>query len=243
VVNEAMVRRYWPDQDPIGQQVQLVNLQPFGRWFNVIGVVANSHERGLGLDTRPTVYVSSLQNLVRGSALLVRTKSDPASMASSILSTLRSVKTDLSFGRARTLDELLSSSLAPQRFSVTLLSLFTAIALAMALIGVYGVMAYMVAQRTHEIGLRMALGAKPRDMLKLVVGQGLKLASVGVTAGLVGTLASTLPMKGLLYGVGAYDPITVILVCLVLIVVALVACYLPARRAMRVDPMIALRAE
>ena len=243
VVNEAMVRRYWPDQDPIGQQVQLVNLQPFGRWFNVIGVVANSHERGLGLDTRPTVYVSSLQNLVRGSALLVRTKSDPASMASSILSTLRSGKTDLSFGRARTLDELLSSSLAPQRFSVTLLSLFTAIALAMALIGVYGVMAYMVAQRTHEIGLRMALGAKPRDMLKLVVGQGLKLASVGVTAGLVGTLASTRLLKGLLYGVGAYDPITVILVCLVLIVVALVACYLPARRAMRVDPMIALRAE
>ena len=243
VVNEAMVRRYWPDQDPIGQQVQLVNSQPFGRWFSVIGVVGNAHDRGLGRDTRPSVYVGNMQNLVRGTALLVRTQADPVSMAANVRSALRSVKADLSMNRPRTLDDVLSESLSQQRFSVTLLSLFTAIALGLALVGVYGVMAYMVVQRTHEIGLRMALGARPRDMLKLVVGQGFRIASLGVTAGLMGALASTRLMNSLLFGVSPRDPFTVVSVCAMLIVVALLACYLPARRAMKVDPMIALRCE
>jgi putative ABC transport system permease protein len=243
VVNEAMVRRYWPDQDPIGQQVQLVNSQPFGRWFNVIGVVANSRDRGLGRDTRPTVYVSTMQNLVRGTTLLVRTKAEPDAMAADLRSALRSVKADLSFSRERTLDNVLSESLSPQRFSVTLISLFTVIALGLAVIGVYGVMAYMVAQRTHEIGLRMALGARPRDMLKLVVGQGLWLATIGVIAGLGTGMVSTRLLKGLLFGVSAHDPVTALVVAAALIFVALVACYLPARRAMKVDPMIALRYE
>jgi putative ABC transport system permease protein len=243
VVNEAMVRRYWPDQDPIGQQVQLVNSRPFGRWFNIVGVASNSRDRELGRETRPTVYVSSAQNLARAIGLLVRTKSDPAAMAANVRSALHSVKADLSFGRARTLDDLLSDSLSPQRFSVTLLTLFTIIALGLAVVGVYGVMTYMVAQRTHEIGLRMALGAKPGDMLKLVVGQGFRLASVGVTAGLAGALASTRLMKSLLFGISAHDPLTALAVSGALIVVALLACYLPARRAMKVDPMIALRCE
>jgi putative ABC transport system permease protein len=243
VVNEAMVRRYWPDQEPLGQQVQLVNAQPFGRWFTVIGVAANSRDRGLGMETRPTVYVSALQSLVRGSGILVRTKADPVAMASDLRAAIRSVKADISLGPARTLDDLLSDSLSPQRFSVTLLSLFTGIALGLALIGVYGVMAYMVAQRTREIGLRMALGAKPRDMLRMVVGQGFKLAAIGMTAGLLGALASARLMNGLLFGVKAHDPLTAISVGFALVSVALLACFLPARRAMRVEPMAALRDE
>jgi putative ABC transport system permease protein len=141
------------------------------------------------------------------------------------------------------MDDRLSDSLSPQRFSVTLVSLFTVLALGLALVGVYGVMAYMVAQRTHEIGIRMALGARPRDMLTMVVAQGLRLALAGVAIGLIAALAATRLMTSLLFGISAHDPWTAVVVCAVLTSVTLLACYIPARRAMRVDPMVALRYE
>jgi putative ABC transport system permease protein len=243
LINQAMVDRFFHGENPVGQQVQLVNSQPSGRWLNVIGVASNSRDRGLGRDTRPTIYITELQNSFGGAAVLVRTKSDPLQMVESVRSVLHSLKPDLYLSRIGTLDEQLSESLSPQRFSVTLVSLFTVLALGLALVGVYGVMAYMVAQRTHEIGIRMALGARPRDMLAMVVAQGLRLALAGVTIGLVVALAVTRLMTSLLFGISAHDPRTAVFVCAVLTIVTLLACYIPARRAMRVDPMVALRYE
>src|SRR5882724_6564811 len=243
LINQAMVERFFPGENPLGQQVQQMNTPPFGRWLTVVGVAANSRDRGLGKETRPTIYITELQNSFGGAVILVRTKSDPLQMAESVRGVVRSMKSDLFLGRVSTLEERLSESLSPQRFSVTLVSLFTVLALGLALVGVYGVMAYMVAQRTHEIGIRMALGAQPRDMLKLVVGQGLRLALAGVAIGLVGALAATRLMTSLLFGISAHDPRTAICVCAVLTTVTLLACYIPARRAMRADPMVALRYE
>ncbi len=243
VINATMARRYFPDTDPIGQQIQLVNMRPSGRWFTVIGTVADSRDRGLGRETRCTVYVSDLQNMVRGTVLLIRTKAEPLATSGSVRSTLRSLNRDLFIGEANTLDGVISTSLAPQRFSVTLLTLFATLALSLASIGVYGVTAYTVAQRTHEIGIRIALGAQARDVLKLILGQGAGLALAGIALGLAGAMTLTRMMTTLLFGVNAHDPLTLVIVSGVLAAVALFACYIPARAAMRVDPMVSLRSE
>jgi putative ABC transport system permease protein len=243
LINQAFVQRYFPDKEPLGQQVQIKNLQPFGQWFTVVGVVADARERGLGEETRPSVYLTNFQTMSGGSALLVRTKADPLAMDGKVRETLRALKSDLFIGRTATLDDLLSESLAPQRFSVVLLTLFTAIALGMALVGVFGVISYMVARRTHEIGLRMALGAQPRDVLLMVVGQALRLVLLGITAGLAVALGSARLLANLLFGVKAHDPATAALVCIILMAAALMACAIPARRAMQVDPMAALRCD
>jgi putative ABC transport system permease protein len=240
VINESMARKLWPGQDPIGQQIRFA-VGPAGVWYDIIGVVANSRDRGLGKETRSTMYVSNLQTQLAGANLLIRTKSDPHTMVSSVRDIVRSLDRNISISNARTLDEAMSQSLSPQRFSVLLLTLFAALALCLACIGVYGVTAFTVAQRTHEIGVRIALGAQSRDLFLLVVGQGLRLALVGVGIGLIGALALTRLMSTLFFHVSAHDPITLLFVCAVLAGVTLLACYIPARRAMRVDPMIALR--
>ncbi|MGB0036478.1 MAG: ABC transporter permease [Candidatus Acidiferrales bacterium] len=243
VINETLARRHFPNQDPIGQQIQMVLLQPFGRWFTVIGMVANSRDRGMGRETRSTIYLSEFQNEVRGGALLIRTKSDPHMMEASVREVIRSANPDISTANSSTLDEALVQSISPQRFSVILLTLFAALALSLASVGVYGVTAYAVAQRTHEIGVRIALGALPRDVMLLVIGQGARLALAGVIVGLTGAFALMRLMTSLLFGVSPYDPLTILIVCAGLTCVTLLACYVPARRAMRVDPMIALRYE
>lgn len=243
LVNEAFVQRYLPKEEPLGHQIQMVNLQPFGRWLNIVGVVANTRERGLGKEIRSTIYLSHSQVLFRGTTLLVRTKVEPQTITRSIRGAIKSMKSDLSIGAPQTMDEVLSDSLSSQRFSVTLLTIFTAIALGLALVGVYGVMAYMVAQRTREIGIRMALGARPRDMLRMVMAQGLRLAIAGVVAGVAGAFASARLLSSLLFGVSPRDPMTALAVSAILTAIALLACYVPARRAMKVDPMVALRYE
>ena len=243
VINDTMAQRYFRGQDPIGQQIQLVNMQPFGRWFTVIGVAANSKERGLGRETRCMIYMNDLQNMARGANLLIRTRSEPMMILESVKSAARSIKADLSFYNPRTLEEALSQSLAPQRYSANLMTVFALLALVLASVGVYGVTAYSVAQRTHEIGVRMALGAKPSHMFKLILGQGLWLALIGAVVGLVAGLGASRLITSLLFGVSAHDPFTAILVCGILAGVTLVACYIPARRATRVDPVVALRCE
>jgi len=243
VINQAMVDQFFRGEDPIGQQVQIVNLQPFGQWFKVIGVVANSKDAGIGTEARDMIFLSCLQNNVRGIALLVRTKSDPLSMTEGLKSTMRSLKPNLFFGNVQTLDDALSQSLTPERYSANLMTLFALLALGLASVGVYGVTAYSVAQRTHEIGVRMALDAKPNDMFKLILGQGARLAVVGAVVGLVAGLGATKLIRSLLFGVSTHDPFTAIFVCGILAGVTLVACYVPARRAMNVDPMVALRCE
>jgi putative ABC transport system permease protein len=243
LINEAFVRRYFPDKEPLDQQVQIKNFQPFGRWFTVVGVIADSRERGLGEEVRPSVYISNYQSLFGGSALLIRTKADPLLIDANVRAAIRSLKSDAFIGRTSTLDALLSQSLAPQRFSVVLLTLFTALALTLAMVGVFGVISYMVARRTHEIGLRMALGAQRSDVVRLVVGHGLGLVLVGVAAGLAITLGTARLIDSLLYGVSASDPLTATSVAAALMLTALLACWFPARRAMRVDPMAALRCD
>jgi predicted permease len=240
VINESMAQHLWPNQDPVGQQIKFAVNQT-GTWYRIIGVVANSRDRGLGKETRSTMYVTNLQNQLAGSNLLIRTKSDPHTMVSSVRDVVRSLDRNISISNSRTLDEAMSQSLSPQRFSVLLLTLFAALALCLACIGVYGVTAFTVAQRTHEIGVRIALGARPRDLFLLVVGQGLRLALIGVAIGVIGSLALTRLMATLFFNVSAHDPLTLFSVCAVLTIVTLLACYIPARRAMRVDPMIALR--
>lgn len=243
VINQAMVDQFFHGEDPIGQQVQIVNHQPFGQWFKVIGVVASSKDAGLGTQARDMIFLSYLQDTGRGISLLIRTKSEPLLMTENIKSTIRSLKPDTAFGEVRTLDEALAQSLTPQRISANLLTLFAALALGLASVGVYGVTAYTVAQRTHEIGVRMALGAKPRDMFKLIVVQGLWLALIGAGVGLAAGLGVTRLLTSLLFGVSARDPFTAVIVCGILAGVTLLACYIPARRAMKVDPMVALRYE
>ena len=243
VINESMARRYFPDQDPIGQQFQMVNLVPLGRWFTIVGVARDSRDRGLGRETRSTFYLSYLQNSIRGGTLLVRTKPGAQSLVASVQSAIRTLNRDITLNNPRTLDDTIGESLSPERFSATLLTLFAVLAISLASVGVYGVVAYTVVQRTHEIGVRMALGAQRRDIMKLVLGQGVRLAFVGVALGLIGALASTQLLSTLLFGVSAHDPLTLIVVCLVLTIVALLACYIPARRATKVDPLVALRYE
>jgi putative ABC transport system permease protein len=178
-----------------------------------------------------------------GSALLIRTKAAPLLMDANVRAAIRSLKSDAFIGRTSTLDALLSQSLAPQRFSVVLLTVFTALALTLAMVGVFGVISYMVARRTHEIGLRMALGAQRSDVVRLVVGHGLGLVLVGVATGLAIALGTARLIDSLLYGVSASDPLIATGVAAALMLTALLACWFPARRAMRVDPMAALRCD
>ncbi|MEK6281444.1 MAG: ABC transporter permease [Acidobacteriota bacterium] len=243
VINESMARRYFPDQDPIGQQFQMVNLQPAGRWFTIVGLAKDSRDRGLGRETRSTFYLSYLQTTIRGGALLVRTKPGTQPPVAGVRDAVRSLNQDVTLNDAKTLDAIIGESLSPERFSATLLTLFAVLAICLASVGVYGVVAYTVVQRTHEIGVRMALGAQRRDIMTLVLGQGIRLALAGVALGLIGALASTRLLSTLLFGVSPYDPLTLIAVPFALTLVALLACYIPARRATKVDPLVALRYE
>jgi len=243
IINDTMARRYFPDADPIGQEIQLVNLQPLGRWFTIVGIAADSRDRGLGKETRCTLYLNNMQNLIRGSALLLRTKPNPETLLPGVRDTVRSLNQDISLGNPRSLEQALDQSLAAQKFSATLLTLFALLALILASVGVYGVVTYLVTQRTHEIGVRIALGAGRRDIISLVLNQGVRLALAGIGVGLIGAIVSTRLMGSLLFGVNARDPLTLVVVSVVLAAVALLACYLPARRATKVDPLEALRSE
>jgi predicted permease len=243
LVNKSLAQRLWPDQDPIGQQLRPVVGDPSPRWYRIIGVVADAKQRGLGTEQRSTIYRTIYQSTARYTFVLVRTHPDPLSMAAAVKNTIASLDRGLAFGVVQTLDQQLAQSVSTQRFSMTLLALFGGLALSLAAIGVYGVTAYTAAQRTHEVGVRRALGAQPADIVKLVLSEGLRLGLVGVVVGIACALALTRVMRNLLYGVSATDPLTFFAVSAVLVGVALAACYLPARRAARVDPIVALRFE
>jgi predicted permease len=243
IISRSLAQRLWPDRDPIGQQLRPVVGDSSPRWYRIIGVVADAKQRGLGTELRPTIYRTYYQSTVRYTFVLVRTHPDPLSMGAAVKNTIAAVDRGLALGVVQTLDQQLAQSVSTQRFSMTLLTLFGGLALGLAAIGVYGVTAYTVAQRTHEVGVRMALGAQPADIVKLVLGEGLRLGLVGVAAGIASALALTRVMRNLLYSVSATDPLTFFAVSAVLVFVALAACYLPARRAARVDPIVALRFE
>ena len=234
-----MSERFWPSSNAIGQRINLCSLAPQPCWSTIIGVVGNVHQ--FGLDAAPTFDIYSTGGWTP--YLVIRTASDPLSVAAASVGEIHKTDPNLPVIRIMTADKLVSDSFSPRRFSMLLLAGFAALALSMAVVGIYGLMNYAVVQRTHEIGIRMALGAQRKDVLRLVLQEGAKLVLAGVAIGLLGALALTRLMRGLLYGVSATDPTTFAGVAILLMTVALLASYIPAWRAMRVDPAVALRHE
>jgi len=246
IINEAMAKHYWPGEDPLGKRFHLYGRDDNFPWMTIIGVVADVREFSPTREAEPIMYFPIAQFAYPDGILrdwVVRTTGDPVRIASSVPAAVWSVDKNLPVTRMRTMEEVRSISLASQRMNLLLFGLFAALALALATIGIYGVLAYSVAQRTREIGIRLALGAHRKDVLRLVISQGMRLASLGILLGLFGAFALTRLMSGMIYGVSSTDPVTFVAVAALLGVVAIAACYIPARRATRVDPMVALRYE
>jgi predicted permease len=243
LVNESFVRRYLPDKEPIGQRIRYGDPADDWNWKTIVGVVGDVRAESLTQEPVPRVYVCYLQRGEDVMGLALRARGDPTALAAAARARIRSVDPEQVACDMKTMEQRVSDSLRPQRANMWLLGALAALALALATIGIYGVLSFLVAQQTHEIGVRMALGAQTRDVLKLVVGQGLRLALAGVVVGLLAALGLTRFLSSLLYGVAPIDLPTFAGVALLLGGIALLACYLPARRATQVDPMVALRYE
>jgi predicted permease len=238
-----MADQLWPGQDPIGKRIHIVELPSKDPWQTVVGVVGRVKQDSLDSNPRIAFYVAHTQFPTRAMTVAFRSRPDSAAMLSATKSTLRSLDPDLPMYHARTMEQQVNESLAQRRFSMMLLGVFAVVALALATIGIYGVMAYLVNQGTRELGIRIALGASQRNILGLVVRQGMVLAISGVTIGLAAAFLLTRLMRSLLFGIEATDPITFAGISLLLAAIALLACYVPAQRAARIDPLISLRCE
>ena len=242
VINENMARRFWPDEDPIGKRVTMKDWGP-PLTGEIVGIASDVKANGLDSETRPMIYWPYPQFPTIFNSIVVRTEGDPLSLVGAIKSQIWSVDPAQPIASVETMETVLADSVAPRRFNMLLIGIFAALALALAAIGIYGVISYTVSQRTHEIGIRMAMGARGSDVLKLVVGQGMTLALAGVVVGLAAAFGLTRLMSSLLFGVSPTDAVTFALIATLLAGVALVACIVPARRATKVDPMVALRYE
>ena len=244
VISETMARRYWPGEEAVGKRIAVGTVRSPEDWIQVIGVVKDVRQFELNAEPKPQMYLTYRQyGFFDARDLVVKTDVDPASMASTVRKAVWEIDKDQPVSNIRTMEDILADSIARQRFSMLLLAIFASVALVLAAVGIYGVMSYSVAQRTHEIGIRMALGAQTGAVLKLAVGYGLKLVVAGIAIGLVAAFALTRVMATLLFGVTATDRTTFTLISLLLVAVAAIASYIPARRATRVNPIIALRYE
>jgi putative ABC transport system permease protein len=243
VISQSLARQVWGDENPIGQRIQFGNMDGDKRLLHIVGIVGDVRERGLDSNIRPAVYANAFQRPQRAAfSIIARSSSDPAALTSAMRSVLQSMNPDV-VAEFRTLEQIFSSSLDKQRFSLILFGVFAIVALLLAVTGIYSVMAYAVTERTNEIGIRIALGAEAIHVLKLIMKQGIVLASIGLAIGLAASFALTRLLESFLYEVSTTDVLTFVLVSFVLAVVTLIACLVPARRATRVDPMVALRYE
>jgi putative ABC transport system permease protein len=257
IINETLARQFFPNEDPVGKSVwmrpplalvppQLRKADTLPPWRTIVGVIADMKDQAINRPVFPTVFAPYAQYRNEGwgeTIFAVRTTGDPLAATGMIRDQIHSLLPNQPISEVASMEQLLARSLSRARFSMLLLTIFAALALVLATVGIYGVMAYAVAQRTREIGVRLALGAQPRDVLSMVLVGGGKLAAVGLVIGLVGSLGVSYLLRSQLYGVSSSDPATYVVVAALLGLVALAACYLPARRATRVDPLIALRYE
>jgi putative ABC transport system permease protein len=242
IVNETMARRQWPNADPIGKRIRVGNES----WYTVVGVVKNAEEQDWGKPLADEFYFPQWQNpedIQRYLTLVVRTVGDPRAMIGPVQSAIAALDRDLPIEDVASMQQVVDRAVWQPRFSTTLLAAFAGLALVLAAVGIYGVMSSEVARRTPEIGIRMALGARPGDVLRSVLGQGAKLTAIGAAAGLAGAIVLTRYLRTLLYSVSPTDPLVLAAAAAVLAAVAMAAVWLPARRATRVDPIEALRVE
>ena len=239
VINETLAKRFFPNGDALGKRLNFCSLDAHPCWNTVIGIAGNVHQ--YGLDHAPTYDAYFFGGWTP--YFIVRTVSNPLSIAGAVAEVVHRSEPNLPVTHVMTMDSLISDSVSPRRFSSVLVAIFAGLALLLAAVGIYGVTSYTVSQRTQEIGLRMALGAQTQAVRRLILGQTIKLTLIGVLVGLVGSYLLAQFLATLLFGVGMHDPVTFLGVAVLLIAVALAASYIPARRAMRVDPMVALRHE
>ncbi len=242
IINEKMAHQFWPQyprgQDPVGQHILLSGAQ---RPFEIVGIVADVHERGLDVDAIPEIYLSLAMSPLQIAALAVHSEGDPHRLVNSIRAQVLAIDPEQAVSHVKTMQEAIEESIGQRRVTLMLLGSFAGVALLLALVGIYGVIAYSVEQRTKEMGIRRALGAQRADILRLVLSQGLGLALGGVAIGVVGAFALTRLMESLLFQVRATDPVIFTGIAVLFVGVALGASYIPARRATRIDPMAALR--
>ncbi|HWS87826.1 MAG TPA: ABC transporter permease [Pyrinomonadaceae bacterium] len=244
VINEALARQYFPGEDPLGKRIKpgFSTAGP-GVMREIVGVVGNVRHRGLDAESRPAFYFADAQMPMWGLTLVVRAAADPAALAGPVRERVRELDPDVPVYRVRTIEDFVSISVAEPRFNTLLIGLFAALALLLTVVGIYGVTSYAVTQSRRELGIRVALGARPRDIIRLMLGRGLVLTLAGLGVGLAAVFGLTRYMAGMLFGVRPLEPATLALLSLLLGSVALLACYLPARRAAKVDPLVALKSE
>jgi putative ABC transport system permease protein len=240
IINDALARGQWPNEDPIGKRFT-IGFEKEPR--EIIGVVGSIKQTTLDAEVRPAMYMPHLQSPNSGLTVLVRTVGEPLALAAAVREQVRVLDKDVPVTNVRTMDQVFGASVAQPRFSMLVVALFAVLALVLSTVGIYGVMAYSVSRRGHEIGVRMALGARSGQVLKLVLKEGMTLVALGIAIGLFGAFALTRLLATLLFGVSAKDPVMFISVATLLAAVAFIACYIPARRATKVDPLVALRYE
>ena len=243
IISETLAERYFPNRNPIGRQMKF-GFPPHGDVSReIVGVVGDVRDSALSQKPGPMMYVPFAQEPLYGGEIVVRSSMNASSVAAGVRRAVQSIDKNLPVTDIERFPDAVGASVAQERFRTLLLSSFSAIALLLAAVGIFGVISYAASQRTHEIGIRMALGAQPHDVLRLILAQGAKLALLGLAIGIFAALLLTRLMASLLYNVSATDPVTFAAVAILLTTVAMLACYIPARHAMRVDPMVALRYE
>jgi putative ABC transport system permease protein len=240
IINQTMAQRFWPDQNAIGKRLTLVRQKSA---VEIVGVVGDVERYGLGENVQPEIYFPYSQQARWATFFVIRTNTAVGTFREALQSRLANTDSEIRLSRTSSMDDLIASSLKRPRFKLMLLGIFATTALLLAAVGIYGVMSYLVEQQTGEIGIRSALGAKRSHILKLVIGHGLVMAFIGIVLGLVASFGLTRFLADLLYDVTAFDPITFISISILLLIVSVLACYVPARRATKVDPLVALRYE